>query len=171
MLSKRILKILHELGTVGVMGALAAQMVLAAVGATLEPEAHAVLRQGIHILARTLLFPSLLVCLVSGIFALALHKPFLNAEWAIAKALMTPLVLEGVFLVVMSPAKAAAKLSAQIAEGGASEKVQEALETALSRERWGAWVVMLMFFAQIVLGVWRPRLRPRSASAPDSASS
>ncbi|MEO1227865.1 MAG: hypothetical protein AAFZ18_03095 [Myxococcota bacterium] len=168
MLSKRILKILHELGTVGVMGALAAQMVLAVVGAGLDPEGHAVLRQAIHVLARTLLLPSLMVCLVSGVFAMAFHRPFLNAEWAIAKALMIPLLLEGTFLVVMTPAKTAAKLTARIAEGDASEKVQHALDVALGRERYGAWVIMAMFFAQIVLGVWRPRMRPRPAPSTEA---
>lgn len=160
---KRTLKFLHEVGTVGVMGAVAAQIVLASIGPNLPAAEHAVLRQGILALARWLLLPSLGLVLLSGVFAMAVHKPFHNADWAWVKALMTPLVLEGTFIAVEGPARAAAKLSKRVAEG--DEAAEAALANTLGHEWWGLWIVMLLFAAQIVLAVYRPRLRPRVEAA------
>lgn len=163
MLLKRSLKLLHELGTVGLMGGMAAQMVLAAASTELAPGDFAVVRRVIVNLSQWLLLPSLMLVLVSGAFSIAAHKPFLSAEWALVKALMTPLVLEGTFLMVIRPAKAAAKLSAAIAEGTASDKAPALLAKNLRDESWGLWIMMVLFLAQIVLAIWRPRLRPRRA--------
>lgn len=165
-LLKRTLKLLHELGTVGVMGAMAAQLVLASASADMGMGDLAVVRQVMLAVAQWLLLPSLGLVLVSGAFAIAAHKPFLSAEWALVKAIMTPLILEGTFMMVMRPAKGAAKLTAKMAGGAAPEDAAAKLETLLQHEQWGLWVMLVLFLAQIVLAIWRPRLRPRRAPEP-----
>lgn len=165
---KKLLKFLHEVGTVGVMGAVAAQLILSFAAADLAPVEHAALRQGIVVMCRWLLIPSLGLVLISGLLAMALHKPFHNADWSWVKAIMTPLILESTFLVVESPARAAAELSRKVAEGDPSAGA--VLAQALYRERWGLFIVLGLFTANIVLAVWRPRLRPRIQKAQDEAS-
>ncbi|MFO0635353.1 MAG: hypothetical protein U0168_21100 [Nannocystaceae bacterium] len=49
--------------------------------------------------------PSLLVVLVSGLCAIAVHHPFHNAGWAWLKAATTLLVLEGTLVAVQGPAQ------------------------------------------------------------------
>lgn len=166
---KKSLKFLHELGTVGVMGAVLIMLVLAHAGAAAGTDAeHATIRALSRTVDRTVLLPSLLVLMTSGAFALAFHRPFHNADWAITKALMTPLVLEGTFMAVSAPAKAASKLTARLAEG--DESVRARLGEVLSHEQWGLWLMFAVFTVNVVLSVWRPRMRrkhrPSAAASP-----
>jgi hypothetical protein len=157
--AKRLMKFLHELGTVGAMGAVAVQLVLANLGPTLAIEEHALLRQTIVQLDRWVLLPSLLVCLLSGMLAMAINRAFHSADWAWVKALMTPLVFETIFVAVDSPARRAAALTARLAEG--DETARPLLVDALWHEQGGLWIALILFSAQIALAVWRPKRRSR----------
>ncbi len=158
---KHTLKLLHEVGTVGAMGAVIVQLVLALYGATLPVAEHAVVREVIVFVADKVLVPSLGITLISGVFSITVHKPFQNAEWAFVKLLMTPLVFEATFLAVVAPAKAAAAAAAKLA--GGQEAAEAALLSAMSKEKYGVAVVLLLYVANIVLAIWRPRMRPRPA--------
>jgi len=161
--AKRLMKFFHEIGTVGVMGAVATQIVLSHVGASSSPEDHAVIRQAIAVMCRWLLLPSLLLVLSSGMLAMAINRAFHSADWAWIKALMTPLVFEAVLVAVDSPARAAAELSSRVASGDAS--AEAALAEALWHEQGGLWITMLLFAAQIALAIWRPKRRSRLDTA------
>ena len=166
---KRLLKFLHEVGTVGVMGALMAQMVLSLTSTDLSAEAFAVMRRGILTLTQWLLLPSLAVVLVSGLLAMGLHRPYQSAQWVWIKALMTPLVFEATVLGVQTPARVAAKLAEQLAEGPDAAKTA-ALERALGKEWWGLWLVLGVYAANVALAIWRPRFRvPSSQGSRASA--
>ena len=158
---KRLFKFLHEVGTVGMMGAVAAQLIMAVHAQGLPDLEYAAVRQSILLVSEWLLLPSLCVVLLSGLWAMAAHSPYHNADWAWIKLGMTALVLEGTLIAVQGPAKQAAELSLRIAAGEAELGAQ--LQDALRHEQGGAVVVLLLATANIVLAVWRPRFRVRGA--------
>ena len=166
--AKRAMKFLHEIGTVGAMGAVVVQLVLANLGPTLVIEEHALLRQVIVLLDRWVLLPSLLVCLLSGMLAMAINKAFHSADWAWVKALMTPLVFETIFVAVDSPARRAANLTTRLAEG--DETARPLLVDALWHEQGGLWIALVLFSAQIALAVWRPKRSSRLMSQTERES-
>lgn len=166
---KKTLKFLHEIGTVGMMGALAAQLVLSVVAERSDMAQFVVLREAIFTITEVILLPSLLVTLVSGLLAFGFHTPFHNATWAWIKALLTVLVLESTFVSVQAPAREAVALAHQLASGDLS--VYETLSGVLGHERAGVLILLFLTTANVYLAVYRPRFRRRaSARAGDAAA-
>jgi len=83
---KRLLKILHEIGAIGVVGSFAACIVLLNKTPTPSLIAYATMRQGIAAIAQWLLLPSLGIVLISGLLAMAADNVYKNAAWAWIKA-------------------------------------------------------------------------------------
>jgi hypothetical protein len=152
---RRALKMLHEVGAVGVVGAYAACLVLIIKTSTQSPVAYAAMRQDIAAIAQWLLMPSLAIVLVSGLLAIAATPAYHNAGWAWFKALLGISLFEGTLLTVIATARQAAELAAAAAAGqGDPAKLAEVLRT-----QWGGlWMMLGLSLANIVLGVWRPRL-------------
>ena len=161
---KRFLKFVHTVGAIGVLGALAAHLVLVAVAPGDSPAAFAAVRTGIHAISRLILLPSLLLVLVSGLLAMAIHRPFMDARWAWAKAFTGIAMFEGTLNAVQSNATRGAQLAARALEGNGDP---QALAALLHHEWMGLWTIGAIAMANVALGVWRPRLRPKSAA--DSA--
>jgi hypothetical protein len=166
---KRVLKVLHELGAIGVMGSLAACIVLIATAPTQSPVAYAAVRQGIAALAKWLLVPSLALMLVSGLLAIAINKAYHEAGWAWVKALLGIGMFEGTLLTVGGSARRAAELSAIAATGlgpdgrGPAGQADAAELARILRTEWGGlWLLLGLCFVNVVLAVWRPRLGRRS---------
>ena len=109
-----MLKVLHQLSAIGVMGALACCVVLVIVAPKDSLVEYAALRQGIAAITRWLLVPSLLLVLVTGLLALA-------------------------------------------ASSGRGDPV--ALEPLLRTEWAGLWTMLVLSLANVLLAVWRPRIR------------
>jgi hypothetical protein len=152
---KRLLKALHELGAVGVMGSFAALIVLIATAPTHSMVAYAAVRHGIAAIAEWLLVPSLALVLVSGLLAIASNRAYHDAGWAWLKALLGIGLFEGTLLTVGASSRRAADLSA-MAAAGPGDPVQLA---AVLRTEWGGlWILMTLSLANILLAVWRPRL-------------
>lgn len=165
---KRFLKLAHEVGGVGLMGAVLTQMILSYGAEGLPPVEYATMRYAIVLVSEWLLLPSLLVVLMSGLFAMAIHHPFHNAGWVWAKAATTVLVFEGTLVAVQGPARTAAEVAAEIAAGDPSSAAL--MDDILRHERGGLWVVLVLSLFNIALAVWRPRFkRPRAAPAKPSA--
>ena len=159
---KRILKILHELAAMGLTGALAAHMILLSSAPQDSLEAYAVVRQGIQAISGWILVPSLMLALVSGLLAMAIHHPFQNAGWAWFKALLGLPMFEGTLLTIDATAQEAAALSARAAAG----EVDPALVAQAVAREWNAlWLILALALAQTILGVWRPRAWRRRAAA------
>jgi len=153
---RKLVKVLHEIGAVGVLGAFAASLVLIATAP--GPDAllaYAASRQGIAAIARWLLVPSLALVLVSGLLAMLANDAYIDAGWAWIKALLGLSMFEGALVTVAASARHAAELSALAAAGHADAAL---LAQVLRTERGGLWLLLLLALANIVLAVWRPRL-------------
>jgi hypothetical protein len=165
---RHLLKALHALGAIGVMGSLAVTVVLVA-NTVPEPAAdYAALRRGIVLINKWLLVPALLLVLVSGLLAIAATEAYKNAGWAWVKALTGILMFEGTLLTVVSSGRQAAEVSATLATIDGSAELSARLAALLRTEWGGLWIMLGLCLANIVLAIWRPRLgrRVRTASQP-----
>ena len=157
---RRSLKLLHIFGAIGLAGGLAAYMLV--LGAGPGPEAvpeHAALRQSLAMLSRWLIVPSLVAVILSGVLAMAVHHPFQDKGWVWAKLLSGLLIFESSLATIDGPARRAA----EVAERARLGEIDAASMATLINDRWGAWWVLLtLFAANVVLGIWRPRFSRRS---------
>ncbi|MEM8606133.1 MAG: DUF2269 family protein [Myxococcota bacterium] len=157
-MAKRILKILHLLGAIGLTGALASYMIILATAPNDSMADYAIVRSNIEAISSWLLVPSLVVALVTGLLAMAVYAPFQNMGWVWAKAILGLPMFEGTLATIGGAAKQAAELSAQAAAGDADPAL---LAEMLASEWRTLWFIMALSIAQTVLGVWRPRRRRR----------
>lgn len=151
---KRLIKALHELGTVGVMGSFAAVIALIVSAPAVGTSEYAAVRHGIATITHWLMVPSLEVVMLSGLVALMLNEGYMNAGWAWLKALLGVAMFEATLMQVDGTARHAAELAAQVAVGeGNPAKLAEML-----RIEWGAlWLLMGLAYINLVLAIWRPR--------------
>ncbi len=157
---RQVLKILHEVGSIGVMGSFAAYLVLVvtAPDPATSLVAYAAVRQGIAQITRLILVPSLALVLITGLLAIAANRALHSAGWAWVKALLGVSVFEGTLLTVGAGARRASELAA-LAVAGQPDPAELAL--VLHGEWGGLWLLLLLSLANIVLAVWRPRFGRR----------
>lgn len=154
---KRTLKVLHELATVGVMGGAGAILVLEAVARGSSPEAYAAVRAGLAVVAHRVIFPSMVLVVISGMLAMIAHRPYMNAGWVWVKLLFGVPVFQATLAHVDAPAARLAELSAKRAAGDLS--VDSAMDEERRHEQGGNWVLLVLSAGNIVLAVARPKLR------------
>jgi len=153
---RRFVKFLHTIGAVGLMGAIACLLVLMR---TAPPPAslagYALMHGAMAEIAKWIFFPSLVLTVVSGLLAIAVNRAFQNAGWAWAKLATGTLILEGGLVYVVGPIQEEAKRSASALAG----QVDPATITgSYGAERGTLWVLLAVTTANVVLGIWRPRL-------------
>lgn len=153
---RRFVKFLHSMGAIGLMGAMAALIIMLATMP--EPTALATYAQHRAVMGKVaewLLLPSLALVLVSGLWSMALTSAFHNAGWVWLKLATGILVFKGVLFSIQGPAEYEAALSAQVIAGAADP----ALLGQRAGEEWGVlWLIMVVAVANVILGIWRPRL-------------
>lgn len=159
---RKLIKILHEIGAIGVVGSFAACIVLAAKAPALPLIAYAAARQQIALITQCLLVPSLALVLISGLLAIAANKACMDAGWAWLKALLGVSMFEGTLVAIAGSARHAAELSA-LAASGHPDPVQ--LASVLRTERGSLWLLLALALANIVIAVWRPRLVRNTGAA------
>ena len=152
---KRSLKFLHEVGSAGMIGALAAHIVLLVGAKNMSLVEYAAVRHGIFDLSRWVLLPSLTLVLFTGLLSMAVTPAFHNAGWVWVKALLGVAMLEGTLGAVQGTARDAAALAAK-AVGGESDAA--AMADVLRHEWGGLWLILALSVLNILLAVWRPRL-------------
>jgi hypothetical protein len=155
---RKTLKTFHTLASCGLIGALLGYIVVLLAAPQDTMAAYANARAAIAALCNYLLLPSLAVCLVSGLLSMAAHHPFQEQRWAWMKALLGIGMFEATLGIIQAKAAYAATVSARIAAGEAGP---DALSEALANE-WGSLAaIMTLSLANVLLGVWRPRLAQR----------
>ncbi len=153
---RKLLKFLHTMGAIGVIGAMACLLVMLArmPPATALPE-YAAMRSVMGTIASWLFLPSLGVTLIAGLLSIAFNPAFHSAGWAWAKLASGILIFEGGFISIIGPMQAEAERSAE----ALAEKIDPAtLATALTAERNTLWIILGVATANVVFGIWRPRL-------------
>ncbi len=155
MFMRKLLKALHTVAAGGLIGGVLAYMVLLLEAKPDTAAAYAELRWQIATLSNYILMPSLAIALVSGLLSMAVHRPYLDKRWVWAKAALGILMFKGVLTIVGAKADYAAAMSELMAKGQAPA---DALDTALAYEWHTLWAILAMSVANVVFGVWRPRL-------------
>jgi len=147
---RRLLKTLHEIAAIGVGGALAACLVIAATANVSSPADFAASRQAIAAVARYMLVPSLAGVLVTGLLSIAVTRAFHDAGWAWLKALLGLSVFEATLV--------SAGATGRLAELAAAGSDPGVLASLLNSERNTFLLLLGLSVANVVLAVWRPRL-------------
>jgi uncharacterized membrane protein len=155
---RRALKFLHTVASCGIVGALFGYAVILVYAPQDTPRAFADARHTISALCNYVLLPSLAVALVSGLLAMAVHRAFLDTRWAWLKALLGLSMFEATFAVVQSKATTAAADAAEAARDASTAAFSA---SALPNEWTSLAAILALSFAQIALGIWRPRLVSR----------
>ncbi len=153
---RQLIKFLHTMGAIGLMGAMASLIALAY--AAPPPTAlaeYAAVRSAMAAIATWIFFPSLAVTLIAGLMALAASPVYQNAGWAWAKALSGILIFESGLIAILGPMQREAERSAK-----ALASMGDAATVAASPggETGPLWVLLAVATANVVLGIWRPRL-------------
>jgi hypothetical protein len=153
---RHLLKFLHTMGAIGLMGSMAALLVLLATAPPpAELEQYALIRSAMGAIGSWVFFPSLGLMLVAGLLSMAWVRAFHNAGWAWAKAATGILVFESGLIGVLGPIQREAERSAQALEGKIDPGT---LAATITNERNTLWVLLAVCAANVVLGVWRPSL-------------
>lgn len=145
------------------MGGYATNLILARPVVDQSPAAYAAVRAGIDLISTWLLIPSLVLVLLSGLFAIAANLPFAEAPWVWVKAGTGILVFEST-LHLQSVARSLSELAAKALAG---EQVDvAAVADSLHFERMALWVMIFVSLVNVVFGVWRPRLKLKYSTTP-----
>lgn len=153
---RRLLKFLHTMGSIGLMGAMAAMLVLFSVAPPPSSLAgYALIRGAMGAVATWIFLPSLALVLVAGLLAMALHPVYRVAGWAWLKLATGVLMFEGGFVYIQGPMQREAAASAAALAGKLDPA---ALAVTLGPERNTLWVLLAVATANVALGIWRPRV-------------
>ena len=149
------------MGAIGLMGAMASLLVLLSyVPPPASLAEYARVRGAMGAISTWIFFPSLGLTLIAGLLAIAFNRGYQNAGWALLKLATGILVFEAGFVGVLGPMQNEAKRSAGALAGHIDPAT---LGGSLGAERNTLWVLLAISIANVVLGIWRPRL----TSIPD----
>jgi hypothetical protein len=136
------------------MGSLASLLVLMSFSPQSASQAdYALMRGAIAAIATWVFFPSFAVTLVAGMMAIAVNRAFHNAGWAWVKLATGILVFAGSFQVLGSIQDEATR-----SMGALAGQLDQDPVTGSFGEQSALWVLLAVSTANVVLGVWRPRL-------------
>lgn len=153
------MKFMHTIGAIGQMGAMACLLVLLSFApAPTSLSEYALMRGAMGGIAAWIFLPSLGLVLVTGLLAIALNRAYHNAGWAWAKLFSGILIFEWGFAAIQGPMQQEAELSARAL---VHEVDPATLASTLNAEWKSLWVLLAVATANVILGIWRPRLTRR----------
>lgn len=165
---RKLLKFLHTMGAIGMIGAMASFVILIGLlpPADTALAEYASLRLAMDRIAGWILLPALGVAIVSGLFSMAAVRSYQNAGWAWLKLVSGVVMFEGTLLAVQGPIEAEAKLVTAVLAGQAE---QAQLGATVAAEQSSLWVLLVVATANVVLGIWRPKMRRRHRGSAQGA--
>ena len=153
---RRLLKFLHVMAAIGLTGAMASLIVLSIV---MPPKsalaAYAATRAAMSAISTWIFLPSLGLSLIAGLTAIAMTRAYQNAGWAWVKLITGLSLFEGGLQGVQGPLQEEATQSAAALAGHADPAT---LALSLGSERGTLCVLLAVATANVVLGIWRPKL-------------
>jgi hypothetical protein len=153
---RRLIKFLHTMGAIGLMGAMACLLVLLGMSpAPASISEYAAMRAAMGGIASLVFLPSLALTLIAGLLAMAVNRGYHNAGWVWVKLFSGLLVFEWGLASIQAPMQQEAELSARVV---AHEIDAASLGTSLSAEWNSLWIMLAVATANVILGIWRPRL-------------
>ena len=153
---RRVLKLLHTMGAIGLIGAMASLIaIMSFVPAPTSLAGYALIQGAMAAIATWIFFPSMGLTLIAGLLAIGLNRAYHNAGWAWAKLATGVLIFEGGFVYVLGPIQEDAKQSAAALAGHLDLAT---LAGSYGAERNTLWVLLAVATANVVFGIWRPRL-------------
>lgn len=152
---RRVLKFLHVMGAVGLIGSMACLLVMLRFApAPTSLAGYALMRGAMGGVATWIFFPSLGLTLVAGLLAIGFNRGYHNAGWAWLKLATGVLIFEGGFVSVLGPMQEEAERSA----GALAGQLDPATLAGPGNEGAVLWLLLAVSTANVVLGIWRPRL-------------
>jgi hypothetical protein len=158
------------MGAIGLIGSIACLLVLTSFSPPSTPlAAYPSIRGAMADIATWIFFPSFSLTLIAGLMAIAVNPAYHNAGWAWVKLATGILVLSG-SLQALGPIQEEAKRSAGVL---ARQLDPEAITGSGGEEIGALWVLLAVSTANVLLGVWRPRLtqvrghREKTRERPD----
>jgi uncharacterized membrane protein len=153
---RALLKFLHTLGAIGMMGAILCLLAIISTMPQHSPLAeYAATRNAMAAIVTWVFFPALIVTLAAGLLAIAVNNAFKNAGWAWAKLATGVLIFEAGMAYVVGPIQEEAKRSASALKGTLDPSQ---ITGAYGGERGTLWLLLVIATVNVVLGIWRPRL-------------
>jgi hypothetical protein len=138
------------------MGAMAClQVLLGFAPAQKSISEYALMRAAMGGIATWVFMPSLALTLIAGLLAIAVNRAYHNAGWAWVKLATGILTFEWGFTAVLGPMQEEAELGARALAG---EVDAAALSASIAAERNSLWILLAVATANVVLGIWRPRI-------------
>src|ERR1700749_1290660 len=137
---RRLLKFLHTIGAIGLMGAMACLLLL--LGFVPRPTSlpeYAMMSAAMGGIVTWIFLPSLALTLIAGLLAIAANRAYHSAGWAWAKLATGILIFEWGFTAILGPLQEEAELSARVLAGAADAAE---LATSMAAERSSPWVLL-----------------------------
>ena len=154
---RRFLKLLHLIGSAGYFAGIAAYLLFLEVAPDMaDIHSYHQHRETIYNLSAWIIMPSMILVILSGLLSIAVHRPFHSKGWVWVKALTGILILEASLSSIDMPAKKGLDVATQLLEG--------TLENLPPTSNFydhptGLWTLLILSLANIILGVWRPRIQ------------
>lgn len=156
---RKVAKILHELGSVGYLGGIVALLVmLATLPDPSDTARFAQVRVSMAAISHWVVFPSVFVVLISGFLSMMVVSAYQNAGWVWAKLATGILVFEGTLVSVLGPMRRAGERAAAVLAG---DVPGQEFGTTMGSEQMSLWILCGVALFNVVVGVWRPRMRQR----------
>jgi len=151
---RRLLKFLHSAAAAALMGAAAAMViVLMFTPASIDDAGYATVVLGMSKLAAWIIGPTMVLTVITGLLAMAVHPPFQDAGWVWAKAATGILVLQAGLHIIGPLQEEAARAANGLAISADAANTARLFKAEINT----AWVLLGVSVANIALGVWRPR--------------
>jgi hypothetical protein len=136
------------------MGAIASLLVLMSFSPPPTSLAgYALMREAMAEIATWIFFPSIVLTLIAGLLAIAANRAYHDAGWAWVKLATGILVFAG-SLHALGPIQEEAKPSA----GEVAGHSDPTITGPFGAEQSTLWMLLAAATANVVLGIWRPRL-------------